>query len=343
MTSEVYVHAGLFEVMCTVSAAYGVSREELLYVTALEPHEVEDPDASIPGSVVLDATRFMLERTGDMALGLRFAEANDLRVQGFWGYAFISCLTLRQAAELLLRLQRVRSSAAQLTLQIDEDWVTLERPQDQPADLETVFGDAFVASFCLHRQRWIAQANSELRVSLMYPEKPHHRELRAMVRGPVVFDAPKNRIQFPARELDLPSRGADPHLAKLAQRQLEHRLAAVGVEALHDLGGRVRRELAQRLAEGVSIERTAKSLSLSVRTLRRRLEQHGLSFQRLLEEVRQTRASEYLSHSDESVEHIAERLGYADPSNFRRAFRRWTGLTPSRFRAKTQLASGTDR
>jgi AraC-like DNA-binding protein len=174
-----------------------------------------------------------------------------------------------------------------------------------------------------------------MRAWAMYREQPHHGELRALVGGPLVFGAPFNRIQFPASELDLPLRGADPHLAQLARRQLELRLAAVSKQVT-DLATRVRERLAAQLSEDLSLARVAKDLRVSTRTLRRRLEEAGLSFQQLRQEVRKAQAARYLAQSDESIEHIAARLGYQDPSNFRRAFRRWTGVAPSTFRARTR-------
>ena len=70
----------------------------------------------------------------------------------------------------------------------------------------------------------------------------------------------------------------------------------------------------------------------SSRTLIRRLKQGGTSFQEILDDVRQTLARDYVLHSDMTVSDIAWRLGYQDPSNFGRAFRRWNSQSPRTFR-----------
>lgn len=330
------VAAGLIEVACTVGERFGVPRSELLYVAALEDEDLRDPSRRVSSDAIVAISRYLLERTGDRSLGIRFAEATDLRTQGFWGYLFMSCLTVRQAAELLMRFQRLRTTSS-LSFWVEGDWAVFEPATEVaiPADLEPIFGDAYVASFCFHRRRWVPEAHGEMQAWLTYPEEPHHKELRALAGGPVSFGAPLTRLQIPAWELDLPGLRSDPHLLRLAQEQLEQQLMGLEREsAAPDLAEQVRDRVAARLHEGASLERVARELRLSARTLRRRLEQLGITFQELLADVRRTRAVEYLTHTEEAVERIAERLGYGDPSNFRRAFRRWTGQPPAAYRAQ---------
>ena len=113
-----------------------------------------------------------------------------------------------------------------------------------------------------------------------------------------------------------------------AQRTHVHETRSRGV--LED----VRARLVARLEEDASLARVAEDLCMSARTLQRQLGARGTSFHELLEEVRRAGASEALIESDEAVESIGVRLGYGDPSNFRRAFRRWTGLSPTAYRAE---------
>jgi AraC-like DNA-binding protein len=333
MTRQHLVAAGIVQVACQLGERYGVPRSELLYVAALEPEELRDPDARVPADALLDIVRYLLERTGDRSLGIRFAEVMDLRTQGFWGYAHISSLTLRNAIDLLLRFQRLRHSA-EFEFWIDGDWAVLEYAGETPADVATIGGDAMLASFCFNRLRWLKGTGGAMQAWLPYPEEPHHHELRTLVGGPIVFDAPCNRFQFPACELERQSSGSDAHLAQLAKEQLERHLTQAGVAKILDLTEQVRARVAARLPSDASIARVARDLRLSVRTLRRRLDGMGVSFQGLLEDVRRKRAVEYLTKTSDAVERVAERLGYSDPSNFRRAFRRWTGLPPAAYRAE---------
>jgi AraC-like DNA-binding protein len=333
------VAAGLVDAACTLGESYGIPRSELLYVAALEPAEIRDPGARVPGESLFEAVSYLLERTGDRGLGIRFAKTMDLRTQGFWGYSFLSCLTLRQAVDLLLRFQHLRHSS-RMTFRIEGDWAFFEREHDPnvPPGLQTIWGDTFLTVFCYNRRRWMPQATGELRAWLSYPEEPHHRELRELVSGPITFNASFNRHCIPVWELDLQMGGHDPHLLSLAEAQLERQAAQAAQQGrTQDAAELVRNLLLAQLHQGVSIDRIARELHVSVRTLRRRLDALGVTFQRLLEEVRHRRAVEYLTHTEDAIESVAERLGYVDPSNFRRAFRRWTGLPPTAYRSAHAL------
>lgn len=88
-----------------------------------------------------------------------------------------------------------------------------------------------------------------------------------------------------------------------------------------------------------SIDRVAYGLDLSTRTLQRRLREQGLTYSQLIEFVRQREAHRKLRATNESVAQIAIALGYADPSSFSRAFRRWAGRSPSAYRRQSVSAS----
>ena len=94
----------------------------------------------------------------------------------------------------------------------------------------------------------------------------------------------------------------------------------------------IRRFLIERPGRYPSIETIAEKLQTYPRALRRKLESEGTSYRDLLAEVRMRLAIEYLRRTEMTNEEIASRLGYSDAANFRHAFTRWTGKSPSNFR-----------
>jgi AraC-like DNA-binding protein len=80
------------------------------------------------------------------------------------------------------------------------------------------------------------------------------------------------------------------------------------------------------------VQLAAEIAGMSVRTLQRRLQREGLSYSRLIEQVRFQQAVDYLRDPTIKLSEIAAELGYSDPANFTRAFQRWTGTSPSQFR-----------
>jgi len=83
-----------------------------------------------------------------------------------------------------------------------------------------------------------------------------------------------------------------------------------------------------------TLDQVAERMHVSVRTLKRRLAEHDTSYSALLDEARRDRATHLLRAGELGVDEIGARLGYSDPANFARAFRRWTGISPRAFRKK---------
>ena len=99
----------------------------------------------------------------------------------------------------------------------------------------------------------------------------------------------------------------------------------------------VERAIARDLSRGSHIEKIAGDLNMSSRTLRRRLTEHSLTFEALLEQVRQARTMSLLANPDMPIERITEEVGYSDVRSFRRAFKRWTGKSPSAWRMESSV------
>ncbi|HKU42099.1 MAG TPA: AraC family transcriptional regulator ligand-binding domain-containing protein [Polyangiales bacterium] len=322
--------AGYLTLIAHVASKYGIAQTDLLRAAALSAIDLNDPDARIPSAAFYAALRHVLERSGDPALGFRLAHALDLRKQGFWGYALLSSQTMRDRIDVHRRYQSLRAPAA-FEFRVEGDRAVFEvSSHGIPPDLVTTVLDWGFAGACLQHRRRLTRADPELELWLHYAERPHHGELRAIVGGPVVFEAACDRLQLPAADLDQRLPG-DPDLAKLARSQLDKLLAAPAPRALPEL---VRERIDLRLAENASLDRIARELRLSARSVRRQLSAAGTSYHALIEELRRARACSWLADPSQRVDEIARQLGYGDASNFRRAFRRWTGLSPSAYRRR---------
>ena len=325
--------AGLVKLGWQIGEQEGLSRAQLLAAAGLDVAELTDPAAPVPKQVLEGLLRALYRHTQDPALGIRFADAFDLRQLGFWGYALKSCLTLRQQLQLLAHYQKLFNHAGRFWLRLEADKAIIDLGMNEPPDLLPIAGDFAVAS-CI---REFAERTGTRRpagsVWLSYPEQPHHAQLRARIGGPIVFDAPDCRIEVPAHELDRRAAG-DPYLLELAKQQLDLTVAKLQRVASFDVLGQVRNRISTALSSDPSLARVAQDLRLSARTLRRQLRAAGASFQDLVEEARHAHALTYLTNTDHGIKEVAARLGYTDPSNFRRAFRRWTGQSPAAYRAK---------
>ena len=146
----------------------------------------------------------------------------------------------------------------------------------------------------------------------------------------VLFDQPSNELVFDATLLDaVPPLGdklTNPTIVKMCDKLLEE------FELRHGLSGKVREALLVNLAEPTPVDAIARHLGQSPRTLRRKLQEEGASIQKLRDELRLQFAVKYLRDTDMTVEEASDALGFNEASNFRRAFARWTNMSPQQFR-----------
>jgi AraC-like DNA-binding protein len=146
------------------------------------------------------------------------------------------------------------------------------------------------------------------------------------------FGAATCGMDGPEELMDSPLSTADAELQQLLRAQATRTLE--DDVPLAALASKLRDELKRRLGkEALVIEAVAPALGCSARTLQRKLRDEGLSYQEVLDAVRAQVAKAWLSNKRRSVGDLADLLGYSEPSAFDRAFRRWTGQTPSAWRS----------
>lgn len=170
-----------------------------------------------------------------------------------------------------------------------------------------------------------------LRMEFRYPRPPHSTEYDLVFGCRSHFGSKLTAATFDRKFLDMPvvrDQGALTDFLLHAPADL-----AAAPDYTTSAGESVRRILAfASPARMPSLEAVAAQLSTSPQTLRRRLAEEGTSFRQRKDELRRDIAIESLTEGPDTVEDIAERLGYADPSAFHRAFKRWTGTSPGSYR-----------
>lgn len=195
-----------------------------------------------------------------------------------------------------------------------------------------------VARLLIIARELFDDALSPSRVWMDHDEPAISTELREFFgNAELLFGRSTNGMAFHPSILETPVRGADPALhAVLTRHQKATRPAASPDSPEQTFREQVTTAIAKLLPEGnVTVDRVAKRLHVSDRTLQRRLQEEGLNFASLQEEVRADLAKALLSDpADLALSEIAQQVGYTDAAAFARAFKRWTGITPGTFRAK---------
>jgi AraC-like DNA-binding protein len=167
-------------------------------------------------------------------------------------------------------------------------------------------------------------------VRFIHPEPVCSEKYFAFFKGPVQFDAASDTLTLDRRDADQRLPGGNPYLAQINDRIIIRYLSALNKD---DIVHRTQAAIIDLLPSGrVSDEKVARKLYLSVRSLQRKLKQAGTSFRRLLDRTREELARQYICDRGVDLTEIAFLLGFSEHSAFSRAFKRWTGQTPSDMR-----------
>ena len=169
-------------------------------------------------------------------------------------------------------------------------------------------------------------------VSFKHDSPENLKSHRACFKCPVLFNQAFNFICYKTADLNKPTAKADLSINKFLLKRIEEEARGIQVNP-NQLVGEVKGLIKDALPSGIpSKERIGKHIGMSNRTLTRRLAEAGLTFRSLIERTQQDIAKELLSNSAQSVSEIAFQAGFSEQSAFNRAFKRWTGQSPTSFR-----------
>jgi AraC-like DNA-binding protein len=269
-------------------------------------------------------------------LGLEVGLGTDLAAHGAVGYAGMASRDVEQALELLPAYSALRQNLMAFSLHKSEALTMLELQEDLPdaSAREYVLGHITGAVFRLLQTITGQDWSADVTVDWPMPA-PAWADAYRQQFPRISFGASHWRITLSAAQLTTPTLAADPLARNQAVRDCERLLAQ---QRSGQLTERIRARLLACEGEYPSLPAMAAHEHLSPRSLMRHLHSEGSSYQALLDQVRQDAAFWLLSRSNATVEDIAVQLGYSDPSNFSRTFRRWTGQTPSEFRGLATAA-----
>ena len=249
----------------------------------------------------------------------------------------MSSRNLRDGFTRLVRYQRIIGEGADLNFlpQPDGYALTLAIHGDRlpPARQSAEASLAYCLAFC----RWMTGKPIRPReIRLQGPPPADLAPYQQVFQAPLKFNAEHYGLIFERADLEAPLPSANEALAQLHDRFAGEYLARFcSSRVTHQ----ARQVLCRLLPQGEPRrEVVAQALHLSQRTLQRRLQEEGTSYQQLLDDTRRELAEQYLGQVDLTLLEVAYLLGFADPSNFFRAFRRWFGETPGEYRSRRGLA-----
>lgn len=313
--------------------ASGCDSRALLEQAGLTPRLLDAPYARCSRDSTQKLWQLAVAATGDPGIGLRVASHIRQTTFHALSYSLSASSTLKEAFERVVRYCHVVSDAVeyQFERQGFEYVFTLHVYQASTRPpYEAV--DALVAAHLRMCRSLLGHDYSPLRIELQRPKPQDESCYQRILRAPIVFGAAQNRILFDRESIECPLEGGNADLAQHNDAILHQLLARIERE---NVQARVRAVLVQRLEYGEpSQEDVAELLAMSSRTLQRKLGDSGTTYMQILDSTRRDLALAYLSRPSTSVGEVTYLLGFSANSSFTRAFRRWTGLSPSDWRAR---------
>ena len=317
-----------------ILAGLGVDVGRVFAAAGVDPNDLRDPGATIPYAAMGRLLKQCVARSGCPHFGLLAGERVGLPELGVVGFLVRHSpevgVGLRNLAGFLHHYQR--GGAPTLVCEGDVTRLGYRIYHHHVEAAEQIYDGAMAV--CSNILRTLCGPDwAPLEVAFTHSRPVDVAPYERVLRAPLRFDAAETCITFASRWLTQPVPDADPTLYRVLQRQIDRVAAADATTLQASLRGMVRSLL---LAGRCSADEAAALFGIHRRTLHRRLKAEGVTFEAVVEEVRSDLAQELLTHGHTPLSHIAATLGYADVGAFARAFHRWYGMSPARWRAAQQ-------
>jgi AraC-like DNA-binding protein len=330
-TSQDTVRIGGLSAVPIVLQELGANPAKVLTEVGLNLDLFDDPD-----NVIAFETRSCLfahcaARTGCAQFGFRVGQHTDASNLGLVGLLTRYSPDVGSALRSLVHYLHLHVRGATSSLKVEAGWAELRYDIYHPnLEAPEQLGDGAVATM-FNIVRGLCHPAWKPAMVLFAHGRPEDMvPYRSFLQAPLEFDADHYALVFSADWLDRPLPGSDSELRRLLLKQVES-LQGKHPNSFPDL---VRSILRTAILTGHSnADQVAALLSMHRRTLCRHLGEFGTSFQELVDECSLEMVRQMLESPDMEVAQIATAVGYADASALTRAFRRWTGTTPARWRS----------
>ena len=317
----------------------GLSPSAVLRRAGLPQSFLDQPRVLLKTKELFALWKAIGEVSTNSAIGLQLG--NESRTERFHpaGLAALSCENFGASIDQMARYKQLTCPEEILQEKTGEEWsIHFRWLLADEVEPQVLIDCAFAWVLSLARHGTGTRL-SPLRVELTRP-RPHLKTIERHFGCPVICGGPRNTIVFRAADAQRPFVTRNAELLAMLAPQLEKELKQESSD--ENFLERVRVAIQHRLTgQRPTMDDIAGALHVSSRTLQRRVQEEGSSFQHVLDEARHHLARHYLNNSALELNEAAYLLGYEDGNSFVRAFRTWEGIPPARWREqqRAQIAS----
>ena len=325
----------------------GIGSFDALEGTGLQAADLGDLDCQPSLAQYLRACSNALRLAPSSSLALRLGRSLHLSDHGMYGLMLLTCESVVDYFRLASKYQAVAGYLLAVEPQQQEagaGWIVDdEAVRELPSAMRAFLVEQQAAQLVTQLQDLLGQECTPALACFTHAAPAHHAAYAQNLQCPCIFGWHRNELRFDNDILARRPRLANPFTMAALQAACDGQLA--DIEASFGMAGKVYRALRLLPGPGADMQAVASTLKMTDRTLRRHLACEGTSFSRIADQVRYGLARQQLQRSQATVEQVAAMTGFSDSANFRRAFQRWAGMTPARFRQLhlERRAHGTHR
>lgn len=329
--SEITTHNGIAHAMVKTLTDYGIEPRQVFTEAGLDFTSLQS-DGRQQARNMQQVWRLATQYTGDDAFGITFAKNMNPMILHGLGFSWMASDSLLDAFMRLVKYYRLITTAGGIELtEVEGEYRVryLIPVQGSPAPASLDAALAVFLQFC----RFTKGADlNPTRVELQRSKPENQETFNQYFHCPIEYGNEYNSLFFTKASLEEHLPTANPELARANDQVVIDYLRRFDQE---DIVSKVRAIIIEFLPSGSpSQDKVASEVHVSARTLQRKLLDKGTSYKALLEEIRQELARQYLKEKGRSIGEVTYLLGFSEPSNFTRSFKRWTGMTPAEFQTQ---------
>ena len=321
-------------VLVVMLSEMGYAESRVLESTNITSEQLQDFRNLMSFAQYKRLIRNTIRITGDPHFGLKLGQRLNFTGFNMLGLGTVASETFLEAIRFANRAHAVINPSVQFVITEGKNFVNVDLEQTAPWDDAQVFIIDILIAAC---HGLVSMFDTEVAKGLVYylnyPQPKNLDVYSEYVSGKLVFDYHFNRISIPRVFCHRPLPMHNPTAVSQAENELQKFLESINNQQ-QALLLNIKDLVAGRVAEIPSFESVADYVHVSPRTLNRRLKALGTSYKEIVSDLRKRQAIKYLSGNNLSIDEIAYSLGYRDASNFSKAFRSWTGHSPSQYRDK---------
>jgi len=315
--------------------SYDIDPQPLLKNLGIDAKLIEDPNARFDYVKIDQLWYDAASIAKDPNFGLRAAKYWHPSSLGALGYAWLTSSSLRTALERFVRYMSILTEGACLKIDVinrgaSDEVLSVRLYYNAISKQQATRTDSFMAMLLAMCKANSGEDFHPCSISLTHAEPEDLSEFKALFKCPITFNAKNNRFDLSKEIADQPLISANSQLALINDRIIIDTLAKLKKD---NIIARVKSEILKQLPSGNVTDATiANTLNIAQRSLQRKLQNENTTFRAVLNDIRLELAKKYLQNSNMNLIDIAFNLGFAEYSSFSRAFKNWTGVSPSAYR-----------